>query len=123
MKQAPFDCNQISKFEFAEVINEIADQTGEDVDSATIERMARELNSGDNMVTYGMLVEIFQDRLGVQIHENRDLRSESTNNEKIAWYLAEFISDEQIDLEIVIQLPVSRFDSFVEAISYRLKLL
>ena len=48
--------DKISKYEFAEKMNEIARKVGDDLDTVTVERFARELNAGDNMVSYGKII-------------------------------------------------------------------
>ena len=51
--------DKISKYEFAEKMNEISRRVGDDLDTVTVERFARELNAGDNMVSYNKLISTF----------------------------------------------------------------
>lgn len=85
------DDNKITKFEFAEVLNEIAEQMGDEIDTQTIERMSKELNSRDNMISYDILKQLFATKLQFQVYDARDDRAERQKDEQIKWYLADFV--------------------------------
>jgi hypothetical protein len=57
------DDDKITKFQFAEKMSDISRQLDDDMDPQTIERLARELNIGDNLVSFSSLQKLYSEHL------------------------------------------------------------
>lgn len=114
--------DRISKYEFAEKMNELAAKVNDSFDAPTIERLARELNRGDNLISYSRLIEVYEQVLNVKVEDLRYDSLRQKHAERICWHIADFVNSELIELEKILQTPATKFETFVKTLEDDLRL-
>lgn len=89
--------------QFTQQMNEIARAAQESFDAPTVERFARELNRGDNQVSFSRLEELYQENvMNVKSSDIRYDDHKTKHIERILWHIAEVVNAENIQLTQVI---------------------